>query len=109
MSAVLFLKLLSSFLISYGITQIIVETDNFITSFLRKFSFFDRMLSCYMCAGAWVGFIISFFIFSPSYILFADSMIFTNFYALKTICVFLDMMMYSCVIWFMFLLEKNIS
>lgn len=95
-------------IVSYGITQIIVESQLFkpVRILVDKFwltGIFSVLLNCMICTGAWVGFILSYYWISPvGYIHIPFEL---NGYNMNW---FLDGMFASCVIWFMHLIEKLI-
>jgi len=56
-------KLLLATLASYGLCHIIMyaEIVSYIREYLKKYTFFKKLLACALCTGFWVGIFISTF------------------------------------------------
>jgi hypothetical protein len=119
------LKLILWVLIAYGITQTLVEgmifkpVRDFFTAlrsdgpgiWLRKPTFIGRLLRCFMCTGAWVGFLLGLLLWSPVSEVFypqSDAMILVMPHWITTcLSVFFDGMLASCVVWFIHIFESK--
>lgn len=93
--------------IVYGITQIIVEAKIFapIRNWLNYsrfsfFNFFGTLLSCFLCTSVWVSFILSALLYSPTSTLWPE---------LNNSSIFLDGMLGSCIVWFLYCIENKLN
>lgn len=98
----LFLKIVFELFILYQITQIITESQllepirsSFVYSKLWIFKKIGHLISCFLCSGVWVGFILSFRLFN-----FAE---YLGYYELSW---FWNGLFFSCLSWFLRMLEK---
>lgn len=97
-------------LVLYGIVQIIVESSLFrpVRNFFGKYFWTQpiyMLISCFICAGTWVAFVLSNIWYSPIHSIFSYPAI-----ILGIDCTFFfDGMFGSCVIWFIHLFEQFIS
>ena len=100
--------------IVYGITQIIVEAkifaplrDWFNYNRFGFFRWFGSLLSCFLCTSVWVSFILSASLYSPTLELWSN-LLSTNVLNLG-VNTFLDGMLGSCIVWFMYCIESKLS
>lgn len=78
----------------YQITQIISESTIFKP--LRNIPFIGSFLSCFLCTSVWIGFLVSKFVFD-----------YANYLGLDC-TVFLSGLFYSCVVWFIHVIEHKL-
>lgn len=100
------MKIILWSLCAYGMSQIIVDTSTFdwLKSFFKKWiltKWIAILMNCMICTGAWVGFGLGAFFYSPIQTEFQLS----NFW----ISIFLDGMLSSVMCWFLHLLELKIQ
>lgn len=101
-------------LAAYGMTNILVWGSIF-SSFRNKlyegskssspfkgvYNFFSELLGCMLCTGTWVGFILSFFWFSPTYFVTpVQEMTPLATFTMPIIYLFVDGMFAAGFIWF---------
>lgn len=96
------LKFLIWSIISYGISSIIVESILFrwIRNVVkRRYEMLHSLITCMLCTGVWVGFLMSVNVWSPSGEVFK----YQNPYYVQ---VFIDGILSSQIVWLMCLIEK---
>lgn len=97
------MKLLLWILIAFGICQIIVESVIFkrIRDFFKgRITAIHTLLTCYICTGVWIGWILGLFLYSPVQTEFQLSN--------HWISIFCDGMICSCLVWFIHKIEERI-
>lgn len=119
-------------LVSYGTTQILVESYLFMgfrESIRRRSQFFGELISCMLCSGTWVSALLSILIWSPSRAMFTmdvlpvhyttldggvlhyvASGLFNIIEILRTgVFAYMDAMLGSTVIWFIHLIDNKLG
>lgn len=106
------MKLFLWFLMSYGATQIIVESVIFAPIrdwvFYRS-TFVSKLVNCMLCCGFWVSVLVSFVVWSPTLDVFTSTVIFTNTIVNSIIFAVLDGFVGSSIIWFFHLIDRKLS
>jgi len=111
----IFTKLFMWVILTYGATQIIVESalfQSFRDAVERRSDFFGRLVTCMLCAGVWVSAITSVVVWSPAVATFdSDSnMIFTIAgICHRTVMLWADAMIGSVFVWFLHLIDGKLS
>lgn len=103
------LKLVLWCIAGYGMTQIIVES----MLFKPIRSFFSRpitkpiylLLNCFMCTGAWLGFLLSAYWYSPVLHIFQTQLLLNKY----DVTFFIDGMILSAIVWELRQLEGVIT
>lgn len=118
------LKLILWALVSYGATQIIVESTlfgPFREWVAERSKFFGTLITCMLCGGTWVSAFTSLLIWSPSRVAFqydvfgvdlesSPFVIFTIIGILQRIVyLWMDAMIGSTIIWFLHLIDNKLS
>lgn len=106
--SVFVIKFIVWMLVVYGMTQIIVESyifENVRRVLLKNIPPIGVGIQCMLCTGVWVSFLMSIFLWSPTYQLFTPDTD-ASYVIIKYI--FCDGMLGATVVWYMHLIEHKI-